>query len=124
MCFGMPTVSSGSQIVTFGIIAGWKMTFLVWVSSCVMTPARPTSEPVPAVVGTAMTGAMPVRVGARPPVADILEVPHRPGLAGHEGDDLAGIERRAAAEGDDAVMAAGLQGLEAGIDVGLRPGSA
>ena len=56
---GMPTVSSGSQIVTFGIISGWKMTFLVCVASCVMTPARPTSEPVPAVVGTAMTGAMP-----------------------------------------------------------------
>jgi hypothetical protein len=28
-------------------------------------------------------------VGAGPPVADILEIPHRPGLAGHEGDDLA-----------------------------------
>ena len=52
-----------------------------------------------------------LRVGAGPPVADVLEVPHRPGLAGHEGDDLAGIERRAAAEGDDAVMPAGLQAL-------------
>ena len=28
---------------------------------------------------------------------------------GHEGDHLAGIERRAAAEGDDAVMAAALE---------------
>ena len=46
----------------------------------------------------------PVGVGARPPVADILEIPERPRLPGHEGDDLAGIERRAAAEGDDAVM--------------------
>ncbi len=45
-------------------------------------------------------------VGARPPVADILEIPERPGLPGHEGDDLAGIEARAAAEGDDPVMAA------------------
>ena len=53
------------------------------------------------------SGAMPVGVGARPPVADVLEIPHRPRLAGHEGDDLAGIERRAAAEGDHAVVAAG-----------------
>ena len=77
----MPTVSSGSQIVTFGIISGWKMIFLVCVASSVMTPARPTSEPVPAVVGTATIGAMPVRIGARPPVADVLEIPHRPRLA-------------------------------------------
>ena len=41
-----------------GSIFGWKMTFLVWLASWVMTPARPTSEPVPAVVGTAMIGAM------------------------------------------------------------------
>ena len=31
---------------------------LVWVSSLVITAARPTSEPVPAVVGIATTGAM------------------------------------------------------------------
>ena len=90
-----------------GSIRGWKMIFLVCVASSVMTPARPTSEPVPAVVGTAMIGAMPLGIGARPPVADILEIPHRPRLPGHEGDDLADVERRAAAEGDDAVMAAG-----------------
>ena len=70
-------------------------------------PARPTSEPVPAVVGTATIGRDAVGVGARPPVADVLEIPHRPRLAGHEGDHLAGIERRAAAEGDHAVMLAG-----------------
>src|SRR5690606_42139133 len=32
---------------------------LVWLSSLVITAARPTSEPVPAVVGIATTGAMP-----------------------------------------------------------------
>ena len=48
-----------------------------------------------------------VRVGARPPVADILEIPHRPRLRRHEGDAFADIERRAAADRDDAVMAAG-----------------
>jgi hypothetical protein len=56
--FGMPTVSSGSQIVTAGSSFGWKMIFLTWVIELVSTPARPTSEPVPAVVGTAMIGAM------------------------------------------------------------------
>ena len=56
---GRPTVSSGSRITCAGSIPGWKITFLVWVARLVMTPARPTSEPVPAVVGTATTGAMP-----------------------------------------------------------------
>ena len=56
MAGGMPTVSSGSQITIFGIMSGWKITFLVCVASCVITPARPTSDPVPAVVGTAMIG--------------------------------------------------------------------
>ena len=41
-----------------GISLGWKMIFFSCVSALVMTPARPTSEPVPAVVGTAMMGAM------------------------------------------------------------------
>ena len=95
------------------------MTFLVWVASSVTTPARPTSEPVPAVVGTATIGQDAGRIGAGPPVADILEIPDRPGLAGHEGDELAGIEARAAAEGDDAVMAAGAQHGNAVGDVAL-----
>ena len=55
---GMPTVSSGSAITIAGSSFGWKMIFLVWVASFVMTPARPTSEPVPAVVGTATIGAI------------------------------------------------------------------
>ena len=55
---GRPTVSSGSRITCAGIILGWKMIFLVRVARLVMTPARPTSEPVPAVVGTATIGAM------------------------------------------------------------------
>ena len=116
---GRPTVSSGSRITCAGIILGWKITFLVWVARLVMTPARPTSEPVPAVVGTATIGRDAGGVGAGPPVADVLEVPHRPGLAAHEGDDLAAVERRAAAEGDDAVVAAVAQHREAGGDVGL-----
>ena len=36
--------------------------------------------------------------------------------------DLADVERRAAAEGDDAVVAAGAIGREPGVDVARRPG--
>ena len=121
---GMPAVSSGSAMTIAGSSFGWKMIFLVWVASLVSTPARPTSEPVPAVVGTATIGAMASEFGARPPVADVLEIPDGPRLAGLEGDQLAEVERRAAAEGDDAVMLALLEGRDAGGEVRLRPGSA
>ena len=115
---GRPTVSSGSAMTMPGIIFGWKMIFFWCVSSLRMTPARPTSLPVPAVVGTATMGAMPFGIGARPPVADVLEIPQRARLARHERDDLAGIQARAAAEGDDAIVRAGAIGLEARFDVG------
>ena len=59
-----------------------------------------------------------VRIGARPPVLAVLEVPDRAALAGHEGDRLADIHRRAAAEGDHAVMAAGTIGCEAVVEIG------
>jgi hypothetical protein len=71
---------------------------------------------VPAVVGTATMGAM-ADASARPPVADILEVPHGAGLAGLEGDRLAGVERAAAADGDDAVMPARAIDGDAVVDV-------
>ena len=47
----------------------------------------------------------PVRVGASPPIAHILEIPERARLARHEGNRLADIEARAAAHGDYTVMA-------------------
>ena len=56
---GSPVVSSGSATTATGIIIGWKMIFLVWSRVSVITDARPTSEPVPEVVGTATTGAIP-----------------------------------------------------------------
>ena len=59
MCAGRPRVSSGSEITMPGSILGWKTIFLVWSDSSRITLARPTSEPVPAVVGTATIGAMP-----------------------------------------------------------------
>ena len=55
---GNPTVSSGSRMTMAGNMRGWKMIFLTFSASCRMTDARPTSEPVPAVVGTATIGAI------------------------------------------------------------------
>ncbi len=55
---GRPTVRAGSAITSRGIMAGWKMMRFSWAASSLITLARPTSEPVPAVVGTAMTGSI------------------------------------------------------------------
>ena len=109
MTGGMPTVSSGIGDHHLRHHLRMEDDLLRVRRSSVTTPARPTSEPVPAVVGTATIGAIRLGVGARPPVADILEIPDRPLLPGHEGDELADIEPAAAAEGDDAVMPAGLE---------------
>ncbi len=89
-----------------------------------ITAARPTSEPVPAVVGIATTGAIP-SVLARSQLSPTSSKSHSgPGLAGHEGDRLGGIEAAAAAERDHAVVAARPQRLDAALDVGagrVRP---
>ena len=50
---GRSSVSSGSANTAFARSAGEKITRLTWVTSSEMTDDRPTSEPVPAVVGTA-----------------------------------------------------------------------
>ena len=52
-------------------------------------------------------------VDARVPILAILEIPDRPALTDHQRDRLAGIERTAATEGDDAVIAALLVKLDA-----------
>jgi len=59
-----------------------------------------------------------LRIGARPPVANVFEIPERPRLPRHERDDLAGVETRAAAEGHDSVMIAPAIRLEPRFDVG------
>src|SRR3546814_1364962 len=56
-------------------------------------------------------------VDALPVVALVLEVEQRALLAGHERDGLGTVEARAAAEGDDAVVAAGLVGGDAVVDI-------
>ena len=98
---------------------GWKITFL-GVGGLLCDDAR--AADLRACPGSRRHGddrQDAVGIGAGPPVADILEIPHGAGLPRHEGDHLAGIERGAAAEGDDAVVLTGLQGLEAPVDVGL-----
>ncbi len=83
------------------------MIFLVCVASSVMTPGGRHGD------DRRNAG----RVGPHPPIADILEIPHRPRLPRHEGNDLAGIERAAATEGDDAVMMAAAQHGDAVLDI-------
>ena len=78
-----------------------------------------------------------IGIGAGPPVADILEIPDRSGLPGHEGHHLAQVQPRAAAKGDHPVMAPRVIGrhpggkvllvrvrIDIGKDRGPQPGSA
>ena len=53
MCAGRSSVSSGSAKTALARSRGEKMIFLMWVVSSEITLERPTSEPVPAVVGSA-----------------------------------------------------------------------
>ena len=100
-----------------GSILGWKMIFLVWVASLVMTEARPTSEPVPEVVGTAMVATMPLG-SARVQLSPMSSKSHIgrfwPAM---QRDGLGRIERAAAAKGDDPVIAAVAEDLQPVLDV-------
>ena len=114
---GMPTVSPGSQITTPGIIFGMEDDLLGVRGSSVMTPARPTSEPVPAVVGTATTGAMPsgsARVHQSPTSSKSHIGRVWPAM---KAMSLPMSSAAAAAEGDDAVMPAGAIGLQPVLQV-------
>ena len=62
---GQPRVSSGSTSATRASIEGCRMLTLTPCSGELTTPFMVTSEPVPAVVGTAMNGSG-VRAGGRP----------------------------------------------------------
>ena len=63
---GRPSVSSGSQIARFGMRCG-LMNPSFRPSSRVISAARPTSDPVPAVVGMAITGATAAVIFGMPP---------------------------------------------------------
>ena len=55
---GSPIVKTGSSMTIEGKNLGWKIIFFTPVSSFKITDARPVSDPVPAVVGTAIMGAI------------------------------------------------------------------
>ena len=63
---GRPTVSSGSANTARASSRGEKTIFLTWVCSSEMTALRPTSLPVPAVVGTATQGGISRSMGRAP----------------------------------------------------------
>ncbi len=63
---GRPEVSSGSQMARLGIRCG-EMKPSLRPSSSVRSAARPTSAPVPAVVGTAISGATLPLMRSSPP---------------------------------------------------------
>ena len=63
---GRPSVSSGSHSATRGTRCG-ESTPTLRPSSRISTAPRPTSLPVPAVVGTAITGAVAAVMRATPP---------------------------------------------------------
>ena len=54
---GSPNVNAGSQMARVGMIKGYSTPSLRPLFMLI-TAARPTSDPVPAVVGTAIIGAM------------------------------------------------------------------
>ena len=102
MCGGRPTVSSGSPIARLGIRCGLKITVLRLVFVIVMTADRDTSLPVPDVVAMAIYGGTFAR-NAAAAVEQIVVCGQRFGVRDHEPDGLGRIERRAAAQPDDAV---------------------
>ena len=66
---GIVSVNFGSKMATFGIRRGAKMTVFFLVAWMVTTPLRPTSLPVPAVVGMAIIGGTSFTILASPPIA-------------------------------------------------------
>ena len=115
---GSPTVSSGSLITTPGHHLRMKDDLLL---VCGLVDDHAGATDLRAGAGGGRHGdhrcdAAPV--GARPPVTDVLEIPQRTRLSRHEGDHLAGIQCRTAAERDHAIVTAGAIGGQAGIDVG------
>ena len=60
-----------------------------------------------------------VGIGAGPPIAHILVIPHRPRLSRHEGDHLAQIKAGTTAKGDHTVMPALAVDLQPRLEVQL-----
>ena len=105
---GRSSVRSGSHIATAGYRSTPPIATFSFRSSSVNTDHRLTSLPVPAVVGMAMHGSGRFLHLVQ---ADVVE--RRPRVGGERGHRLGGVERAAAADADDDIGAAGLQGVDA-----------
>ena len=108
---GSPSVSSGSTTASRGNMEALRRLAFTRCSGEPSTALRVTSEPVPAVVGTAMNGA-----GAfteRLPAADHFEISQRPaGIGEHGRQSLARIDGAAAADGNHQVATLLLRELQ------------
>ena len=117
---GRPSVSSGSANTTFARMCGEKMIRLTCVSSSLITALRPTSLPVPEVVGRATKHGS---VGAdRAHAADGRRRTRArsPPRGRDHADDLGDVERRAAADADDGVGAVRAERRRAGHHLARR----
>lgn len=102
-CAGRPRVSAGSQMAALGTTWG-EMTPTLRPSSRIRMAPRPTSLPVPAVVGTAITGAVAGVMRAK------AALDHRKAFQwtvvhGTHGHTFGQVDRRAPTNGDDPVTA-------------------
>ena len=95
---GAPSVSSGSQIAWRGIRCGLATPIFISVFGSVMTETGVASEPVPAVVGSAISGT--TGPGHRLHGVVVLE---RAAVREQQRGDLRQVDHAAAADGDDHV---------------------
>ena len=89
--------------------AARRSTRLTCVSSSLITLLRPTSLPVPEVVGSATKCGSAASIGRTCGWSQTYSITS-PGCVGEQADDLGDVERRAAADADHAVGAVGLVG--------------
>ncbi len=101
---GKPSVSSGSHIAIFGIMCGLMKPSLRPSFSVINAP-RPTSLPVPAVVGIAISGATFAVIFASPPPINAY-CSSGAGVCRQQRNGLSKIDRRAATQRDHAITTA------------------
>ena len=108
-CGGSASVSSGSANTIFASTLGLNTMRFRCVSSSLITAERPTSEPVPEVVGSATKYGRSLVDGPHlrvvPHVLEDVAL-----VRGGDADHLGHVERRAAAEADHAIGAMRLEG--------------
>ena len=119
---GNPSVNSGSHIAILGIMCGLMKPSLRPSFSVINAP-RPTSLPVPAVVGIAISGATFEVIFARPPPISAYCSSGR-GVCRQQRNRLPKINRRATAQRDYAIASTCLVQRDAHLRPLVRPDSA